>query len=185
MMVSLRRHPRTAVSWLGRRIEVNRAAVVAASLALGILLAGLIYVERRDAANDDASRGRIAEVARTNRDAIERLDRLERPTAANLRAAIARYLRRELKRRARAQRRPGRAPLEPRTAPPPGTTAPGSSRPPAAPPRRPSGTPGRPGAPGRPGQPGAPGPTPAPPPSPTPPGPLAPLEELLERLPLL
>lgn len=85
---------RAAVHWLGHRIELNRAAVIAGATMLGLLLAGLIVLYARDSAADDQRREEIAAVVRQNRAAIARIDALELPTPNNIKAAIARYLRR-------------------------------------------------------------------------------------------
>lgn len=177
-------YPRTAVSWLGRRIELNRAAVIGASLALGLLLAGLVTVWKTEEAHDDQARRNVAALARANKAAIDRLDALERPTAGSVKALIVRYFERELRRRAR-RRAAAHAPLESRIPdvrgrrPSSGTSPPSTPPAPRTPPRGPAGEPGAPGPAGPPGPPPS-SPAPTPPPAP---GPLEPLEDLLDRLP--
>lgn len=167
-----------ALSWLGRRIELNRAAVIGGSMALGLMLAGLVILWKTEEAHDDNARRNLGALARQNAAAIDRLVALEQPSGGNIKALIVRFL----KQRARAR---ARSPLESRAPgahgrrPSSGTSPPSSSPAPRTPPRGPAGGTGAPGPAGPPG-PAAPSP-PAPPSSPSP---LEPLEDLLDRLPL-
>jgi hypothetical protein len=113
--------------WLAARVELYRGVIVAWSVMLGLLLGGLILLADRQF---DEGRKRDRQI----REAVARLDALERPSPAEIRRLIRRLLRgltpeqaREIRERAvrpepfgGGGRSPGTGPQSPPRPPPEG-----------------------------------------------------------------
>jgi len=86
-------------------VVVSRGGIVAVSVTLGLLLGGFLYLARQEAHHAAEQRAALHQRDEQLADAIRRIEGLERPTQAEIRALLGRLLREldltpELRRRA-------------------------------------------------------------------------------------
>lgn len=166
---------RHAVRWLAAKVEVNRGVILAFSLMLGVLLGGLVYVGREQLNDAQSQRDALHERDRQLGAAIGRIERLERPTPADVRRQVRRLLRSVTPVQARRLQQRAGGPQAPPGLPGDGggSNGPGGGPGPQGPPsgEGPRGGTGPPGPPGPQGVPVLPSPVP---PEPMPPVPTVP-----------